>query len=569
MAFSRTLTVLAVAAVAAAKSAMVLQDSRATIPAGFVNHGPAPAAQELELRFGLAGNDVKGLQAKLMDVSTPGSANFRQWLSKEEVKAHMAPSAATLSAFNAFASAHGLNATQFSPSGDWVTVTIPVSKANELFDANFELFSHPDLDGKIARTMSVSLPNEMVGVVNVIHPSTAFAPPPSKIAPPLIQTPLSTLKRDVSASCNTSDPSGITTPTCLQELYGIPATPATQPDGTIFVTAYGLEFAQTADLQLFLQQLRPDMSSSTTYGVETINGGLDAQGDGFGGVEASLDMQYTVGVATDVPTTYFGNGDLDDIFSAFLSTATYLQNATNPPSVITTSYGVDESTADPALANSICDAYMALSARGVSVLFASGDGGVRGGHDDSSVCNNAALAPTFPSGCPFLTSVGATQGIPEKAINFTSGGFSNIFPAPAYQTAQIASFLKTVPSDFNATFNLTGRGFPDVSTQGWNFEVIVNRVPTSVGGTSAASPTFASIIALINDRLIAAGKPVLGFLNPFLYANPDAFNDITVGHNSGFVCPESGVGFDATTGWDPLTGLGTPNFTSLLAAAMA
>ncbi|CAK5279188.1 unnamed protein product, partial [Mycena citricolor] len=150
-----------------------------------------------------------------------------------------------------------------------------------------------------------------------------------------------------------------------------------------------------------------------------------------------------------------------------------------------------------------------------------------------------------------------------------SGGFSNIFPAPAYQTAQIASFLKTVPSDFNATFNLTGRGFSDVSTQGWNFQVVNNGTTTLTGGTSASSPTFAAVIALINDRLVAAGKPVLGFLNPFLYANLGAFNDITVGHNSGFVCPESGVGFDATTGWDPLTGLGTPNFTSLLAAAMA
>ncbi|CAK5279189.1 unnamed protein product [Mycena citricolor] len=534
-------------AAAGSNNAMVLREQRTIFPSGFVRRGPALPSHALELRSGLAPNDAAGLEAKLTDIVTPGSANFRQWLSNEEVKTYMALSAATLAAFNAFASTHGLNATKVSPYGEWIIATVPVAKANELFDANFELFSHPDLDGKIARTMSVSLPSEMVGVMNVIHPSTAIAPPPSKIDPPLIQIPMSTLKRDVAASCNTTDPSGITTPTCMQELYAIPATPATQPNGTIFVTAYGFEFAQKADLQLFLQQLRPDMSSSTTYGVETINGGLDAQGDGFGGVEASLDMQYTVGVATDVPTTYFGNGDLDDIFSAFLETATYLQNITSP---------------------SLGDNYIVRSGR-IHRGSCSCPGGVRGGHDDSSVCNDAALAPTFPSGCPFLTSVGATQGIPEKAINFTSGGFSNLFSAPAYQTAQIVSFLKTVPSDFNATLNLTGRGFPDVSTQGWNFQVIVNRLPSLVGGTSAASPTFASIIALINDRLIAAGKPVLGFLNPFLYANPDAFNDITVVHNSGFVCPESGVSFDATTSWDPLTGLGTPNFTSLLAAAMA
>ncbi|KAJ7702544.1 hypothetical protein B0H16DRAFT_742329, partial [Mycena metata] len=81
-------------------------------------------------------------------------------------------------------------------------------------------------------------------------------------------------------------------------------------------------------------------------------------------------------------------------------------------------------------------------------------------------------------------------------------------------------------------------------------------------------PAFASIIALINDCLIAAGKPVLGFLNPFIYASQSVFTDITVGHNSGTECPASTPAFDATTGWDPLTGVGTPLFDKLLAAAL-
>ncbi|EJD45536.1 hypothetical protein AURDEDRAFT_21936, partial [Auricularia subglabra TFB-10046 SS5] len=54
-----------------------------------------------------------------------------------------------------------------------------------------------------------------------------------------------------------------------------------------------------------------------------------------------------------------------------------------------------------------------------------------------------------------------------------------------------------------------------------------------VDGTSASSPSFASIIALINDRREAAGKPPLGLLNPFLHANPQAYTEITVGTNPG------------------------------------
>lgn len=168
---------------------------------------------------------------------------------------------------------------------------------------------------------------------------------------------------------------------------------------------------------------------------------------------------------------------------------------------------------------------------------------MRGNHDSASVCNNNVFMPVFPAACPFVTSVGSTQGFgPEVAINFTGGGFSNFFPAPDYQTAVIAGFLETVPSDFAGTFNESGRGYPDVALQGWNFEVVSGGTTGLVGGTSASSPTFAGVIALINDQLLAAGKPVLGFLNPFIYSTAStAFTDITIGHNSGFVCPASSV----------------------------
>jgi tripeptidyl-peptidase-1 len=142
-----------------------------------------------------------------------------------------------------------------------------------------------------------------------------------------------------------------------------------------------------------------------------------------------------------------------------------------------------------------------------------------------------------------VTAVGSTQSFaPEKATNFTGGGFTNFFPTPSYQSTAVSTFLETgVPANFAGTFNRTGRGYPDVSLQGWNFEVISGGNISTVGGTSASTPVFASIIALINDQLLAAGKPTLGFLNPWIYANPEAFTDVTIGHNSGFVCPASSV----------------------------
>lgn len=106
---------------------------------------------------------------------------------------------------------------------------------------------------------------------------------------------------------------------------------------------------------------------------------------------------------------------------------------------------------------------MALGARGISVINASGDGGVRGGHDSPDQCTDNTFLTTFPAVCPYTTAVGGTTGIaPEYAVNFTSGGFSNYFPRPAYQNAEVEGFLETLPKNFEGVFNRSGRAFPDV-----------------------------------------------------------------------------------------------------------
>ena len=97
----------------------------------------------------------------------------------------------------------------------------------------------------------------------------------------------------------------------------------------------------------------------------------------------------------------------------------------------------------------------------------------------------------------------------------------------------------------------------------------VNGKVLSVGGTSASAPAFAGYISLLNEARHRVGKPSLGFLNPFLYANPSAFTDVTKGTNAiGRGTGALVYGFEATDGWDPATGLGTPLFDKLLNAAL-
>lgn len=89
------------------------------------------------------------------------------------------------------------------------------------------------------------------------------------------------------------------------------------------------------------------------------------------------------------------------------------------------------------------------------------------------------------------------------------------------------------------------------------------------GGTSAASPAFAAILGLLNDARFRVHKPALGFLNPFLYLfGYNGLNDITGGQSNGCQGQIAGAFWNATPGWDPVTGFGTPNFEKMKAIAL-
>lgn len=203
--------------------------------------------------------------------------------------------------------------------------------------------------------------------------------------------------------------------------------------------------------------------------------------------------------------------------------------------------------------------------------------GVAGNGDEC--LDSVRFNPSFPPTCPYVTAVGATQvptgtdittalasgTQPETAcetVIYSGGGFSNYFTIPSYQSDAVESFLTNYPPSYSsARYNTSGsRAYPDVSANGANYVVAVDGGFELVYGTSASSPVFGSIIALINNELVAAGKSPVGFINPTLYAYSDVMNDITEGGNQG--CDTDG--FESAPGWDPVTGLGTPNYEAML-----
>ncbi|KAI0062175.1 family S53 protease [Artomyces pyxidatus] len=543
---------------------MIVRERLDAAPDGFAPQGDAPADQILNLRLALVQGDPAGLEDALMAVSTPGNDRYGKFLTKEEVEAFVAPKPEAVQAVNAYLAEHGLTAQKYSPAGDWLSVDVSVTKANALLGTEFTTFLCSFTNTTSVRTLEYSIPASLQGYLDFVHPTVTFPEPLQR--QPLMSIPLpqgaspavTDANGNLSSNAVPASCSSVITPACLQALYGIPSTKATQKSNTMAVTGYLNEYANQADLKSFLSSLRPDLPSSTSFTLQTIDGGSNPQGIKQAGLEADLDTQYTIGVASGVPVAFIsvGGNTRDGVFG-FQDTVNFLLSENTIPHVVTTSYGGNENQISRPLANSLCNSYMQLGARGTSVFFSSGDGGVSG--TQSGSCST--FVPTFPSGCPFLTSVGATSGIPETSASFSSGGFSNYFGIPSYQSSAVQASLQKLGTTDSGKFNRSGRGFPDVAAQGNNVEIFNQGNAGLVAGTSCSAPIFASIVALLNDQLIAAKKSPLGFLNPFLYstAGKSALNDITSGNNPG--CNTNG--FSAAAGWDPVTGLGTPNYAAL------
>lgn len=295
---------------------------------------------------------------------------------------------------------------------------------------------------------------------------------------------------------------------------------------------------------------------------------------GTAGTESSLDVQYIIATGTGVPLDYHYDNEFD-----LVKWATWMQSAKDLALVWSVSYGEGINGGigghvKVAYAQGLNAQFEKLALLGHTIVIASGDSGVYNRIPFELV----KFHPSFPAVLPSVTAVGATQlesdGTEDTAVAWSGGGFSpkEYFPRTnaTFQEKAVEAYLSSgvkLPASWQ--WDRNGRGIPDVSAVGVDFAVYTNGFAGGVSGTSASCPTVAGIVALLNDARMAAGKPPLGHLNPFLYQNPSAFNDIKKGKNNGGGLKSFLPGFEATTGWDPVTGLGTPKYPELLKAALA
>ncbi|KAJ7699098.1 family S53 protease [Mycena metata] len=538
-------------------STTLVHESISHAPSGFKASGSPSPTQEIKLFIALVQSNITGL-AKVVDaVSTPSSLSYGKYLTAAEVAEYVKPPPASVSTVTDWVTPNVASVKPFSPAGDILQVSLTVAQAEGLFNTKFGTYTRSADGQSVIRALNYSLPSSVQQHILHVHPIIAFTPPPQRTSKNTVYKRRPTSDRRQLAPCE-----DIVRPVCIQEFYGLPnKTISGSLTNTLGVQGYNSpdlgEYANNDDLATFLDEFRPDIAGNT-FSVTLLNGAQNLQ-DNSGGLEGQIDIQYTVGIAGDVPTTYLLDGSNTDAATSYMDTINWLLTQEEPPTVFTTSYGNLETDLTPTAATSVCNGYMQLAAIGISMIFASGDGGAA--NNDQDDCTS--FVPTFPPTCPYVTSVGGTFFQPPTAFSSSSGGFSNLFPVPSWQAADTAAYLASIGDEHSGFYNPTGRGFPDVASE-WEVFIVNAGGVTSIGGTSCASPIFASFIALVNDRLIAAGKPTLGFLNPLLYSTGrGGLDDVNVGQSSG--CG-SISGWPAINGWDPVTGLGTPDFPGMLEA---
>lgn len=594
----------------------------AAVPRGWARHHERlDKSQLIPLKIGLVQQNLEKAESLLYEISNPQHRNYGQHMSVEQIKDLLAPAQESVDRVMGWLASHEISTSETERVGDFIHVLVPIHKAEAMLDTEYNTYHSQG--SKVVRALRYSLPFDLHEHVDLIQPTTMFGSlhkhsskairiddsvsvPKTRGSPLTRQRAAPFYGREVSAYNVTIS--------SLRNLYNIGKYTATNASTSVAIASYLEQYANYEDYLNFTSTFAP-YNGDTTWNVTSINEGLNNQTLSEAGDEADLDVQYAFGMVGSVPSkTVFTTGGrppwINDLVAngtddnePYLDFLNYVlaKNYTTPlPQVISTSYGDDEQSVPKSYAQRVCTGFMTLGLLGTSVIFSSGDSGVGpGGLTDASECkgnipgtpqyNQTIFLPEFPASCPYVTGVGGTtRQDPEVAVEilssvasgnstdggfFSGGGFSSYFARPSYQNAQVEAYLPSINSTYNSSgyYNPAGRGIPDVAAQSWRFQVFIAGNATFIGGTSAASPTFAGIITLLNDVRLNAGLPTLGFLNPLLYGlqnitnpagnyNGTGLNDVTIGSNPG--CATSG--FPAAPGWDAVTGLGTPNFVVLV-----
>jgi kumamolisin len=512
--------------------------------------GPLPPAQTITFALTLAYRDPSGLTAVLSSGSRVTPATF---------DARYGPDPARVDAAMRVLAGAGLTAT-WKPGDIILTVSGQARAVEHFLGVGIHGYIASDGSRFHAGLTLPDIPASLRGTVIAI-------------------TGLNDYQRGLTSALPPADVAGVT-PQDMEKFYDVTPLRSAGLDGsgqTVVFIEWGMP--PQGVLSAYAHKFTPNVPFNVTVHQDAADWGAplrsgDKQYAAVAG-EAALDLEIVHAVAPGAHEVVYEFGDSGAIPAVINAIAMQSPTAILSSSISEHACEQERDAASDGAAENQID--VAASAQGMSILWASGD---RGAYmclsnfpdQDPKATGEISVMPDASSAG--VTAVGGTTAFLGTSSAYfeesswgepieqwgSGGGTSTLIPRPSWQQAP------GVPAAMN------GRGLPDVAANadiisGWDIIAPDPGNPNQieegpVGGTSAAAPFWAAIIALIDEDLAHKSLPPVGFANPALYLFAQApsglpapaFHDVTLGSN---------LHYPAGPGWDMATGLGTPNVGAL------
>ena len=563
--------------------------------------GVAPQGTKLEslsLRFSLTPAQQADLTQLLAAQLNPSSPSYHQWLSPEQYGARFGLSSGDLAKVSSWLTSQGFAITGMARSSTFITFSGTVGQVQQAFGTSIHTLS---LQGEthISNVTDPVLPAAIAGVVSNVTGLNDF-----KMKP---RSRVHSVQVDPTKPLYTQTTGGVTShyiaPSDFYTIYDVNPLLASFNGAGFTVAVVGQTDPVLADVATFRAAagLPASVPKTQLYGTDPGTSSADID-------ESHLDMEWS-GAAAPGATILYVYGV--DAFNNSITGA--IDNKVAP--IISSSYGACESSVPASTLNTLNQLFQQANAEGITIVGAAGDAGAT--DCDSSGLASEGLAVDFPGSSPFVTSAGGTMFsgdvnnntqtssywstgnsttgesalgyIPEQPWNETTatggltpggaggGGASAFFAKPAWQLANTTGMGNTPNDDsrdvpdiaFNAASNHDGYIICSQGSCTNGFLSSTNTLDV-FGGTSFVAPSFAGLVAVVEQKLGGTANVGIGNVNPILYGLANGptyssiFHDITTGNNSVPCsqgtpnCPNGGsIGYNAGPGYDQASGLGS------------
>ncbi len=524
------------------------------------------------------------LEKLLRDQQDPNSPNYHKWLTPEEYGDRFGFSPADIAKIVSWLQSEGLTIEEVARGRNWIAFSGSVAQVRAALDTEIHRYNVAS-EMHFANSNEPSVPRALASaVIGVLGLDDFYPKPPKK--------PLRSQRAHpdfTSGSNHYLAPDDIATIYNLVPLYGGGYSGAGQS-----IAIVGQSDIVTSDVTDFraMFNLSATLPTQVLVGRDPGSNSGDLQ-------EADLDLEWAGAVAP--------NANLIYVYARSVFNAVTYAVSNNLAPIISDSYGECEPGTSSSVVQSYQQTAQQANAQGITWIAASGDAGAAGCNSQSDARANQGFAVILPASVPEVTGAGGTEFnegsgnywnsvngpnsgsamsyIPEQGWNDTSmngtlaasgGGVSIFFSKPGWQTGP------GVPNDgardvpdvaFTASADHDGYLFCNNGSCSARNPSLVN---TLIGGTSASAPVFAGILAVVEQYQINQSfqtTPGLGNINPTLYQLAQnaagVFHDITTGNNivpctvGTTDCTTGSFGYNASTGYDLVTGLGSVDAWSL------